>query len=148
LFSRTYLPDRIFNLLPVWGKREPMTLNTVHFLALPPLFCRSPSLHGRMGIWQGVATDSTKFQSRSPCPTLLRLKRPEGGRCAAVFYPFGHPTPYAFVPDPPKAVSPASLSSAVCFSRPPFALGLTSNVFFDSVLARNTSVTAAYISKP
>jgi hypothetical protein len=37
-----------------------------------------------MGVWQGVAMDFIKFQSGSPCPTLLRLAdsgvaRPQGG---------------------------------------------------------------------
>jgi hypothetical protein len=59
-----------------------------------------------MGVWQGVAMDSLKFHLSLPCPTLLRsvggptLKWPYGhfmgGPPAAVFYPFGHPMPYAF----------------------------------------------------
>jgi hypothetical protein len=55
--------------------------------------------------------DSLKFHPGSPCPTFLRLvggpplKRPHsrfrgnlpaGWRPAAVFYPFGRPTPYAY----------------------------------------------------
>jgi hypothetical protein len=41
-----------------------------------------------MGVWQGVAMDSLKFHPGLPCPTLL---------CpAAVFYPFGHHTSYAY----------------------------------------------------
>jgi hypothetical protein len=47
-----------------------------------------------MGVRQGVAMDSLKFHPGLPCPTLLRLA---GGLPAAVFYPFGHPTPYAYV---------------------------------------------------
>jgi hypothetical protein len=55
-----------------------------------------------MGVWQGVAVDSLKFHPSLLCPTLLRpagepsLKRPLGGRPAAVFYPFGHPMPNAY----------------------------------------------------
>jgi hypothetical protein len=51
------------------------------------------------GVWQGVAMDSLKYHSGSPCLTLPRpaggppLKRPQGERPVAVFYPFGHPTP-------------------------------------------------------
>jgi hypothetical protein len=62
-------------------------------------------------IWQGVAIESPKFHPVPPCPTLqcpaggLPLKRPlavsgvahlQGKRLAAVFYPFGHPTPYSY----------------------------------------------------
>jgi hypothetical protein len=59
--------------------------------------------------WQRV--DFLKFHPGPPCPTLLHpaggtplkrprtavsgVARPQGGRPAAVFYPFGHPTPYA-----------------------------------------------------
>jgi hypothetical protein len=63
-----------------------------------------------MGVRQGVAMDSLKFYLGPPCLTLLRpavgppLKRPYGrfrghpqpGRHAAVFYLFGHPTPYTY----------------------------------------------------
>jgi hypothetical protein len=61
-----------------------------------------------MGLWQEVPMDSLKFQLGPPCPTLLcpagrpLLKRPyghfRGGWPAAVFYPFGHLTPYAYAP--------------------------------------------------
>jgi hypothetical protein len=56
----------------------------------------------RMGVWQGVTMDSLKFHSGLPNPTLLRtegwppLKRSYGPQVAAIFYPFGHPTPYAY----------------------------------------------------
>jgi hypothetical protein len=64
-----------------------------------------------MGVWQGVATDSLRFYPGPPCPTLLRpagepplkrlhvvsgMARPQGEQPAAVFYPFGHPMPYAY----------------------------------------------------
>jgi hypothetical protein len=63
-----------------------------------------------MGVWQGVPMDSLKFDPGPPCLTLLRpaggshvkavagVALPQGGRPAAVFYPLGHPTPYAYVP--------------------------------------------------
>jgi hypothetical protein len=38
--------------------------------------------------------NSLKLHPGQPCPTLLC---PADGRPAAVFYPFGHPTPYAYV---------------------------------------------------
>jgi hypothetical protein len=41
-----------------------------------------------MVVWQGVAMDSPMFYPGPPCNTLLRP--------AALFYPFGHPTPYAY----------------------------------------------------
>jgi hypothetical protein len=65
-----------------------------------------------MGVWQGVAMDSLKFHPYPRCSTLLSpVGRPplkwftavSGVACsqgwwpAAVFYPFGHPTPYAYV---------------------------------------------------
>jgi hypothetical protein len=62
-----------------------------------------------MGVWQGVAMDSLKlkFHLGLPCPTFLHpvgglpLKQPychlQSRRPAAVFYPYGHPTPYAYV---------------------------------------------------
>jgi hypothetical protein len=53
-----------------------------------------------MGIWQGVPMDSLKFPKVPSWSTLLPPlkgpKDPKGGRPAAVFYPFGHPTPYAY----------------------------------------------------
>jgi hypothetical protein len=64
-----------------------------------------------IGVWQGVAMNSLKFHLGPPCPTLLcpaggsplkwpygrfRGGPPEDGRPVAVFYPFGHPTPYAY----------------------------------------------------
>jgi hypothetical protein len=55
-----------------------------------------------MGVWQAVPMDSLKFHPSPPCQSLIRtvgkllLKQPvRGGRPAAVFYHFGHPTPYA-----------------------------------------------------
>jgi hypothetical protein len=71
-----------------------------------------------MGVWQVVVMDLLKFHLGLPCPTLLRpaggqstkwpygcfrggppagVARLHGKRPAAVFYPFGHPTPYAYV---------------------------------------------------
>jgi hypothetical protein len=53
-----------------------------------------------MGVWQGVATDSLKFYLGLLCPTVLRpprVARPQGEWPAAVFYPFEHPTLYAYV---------------------------------------------------
>jgi hypothetical protein len=46
-----------------------------------------------MGVWQGVAMDSLKFHLGLPCSTLLC---PAGSLLAAIFYPFEHPTPYAY----------------------------------------------------
>jgi hypothetical protein len=55
-----------------------------------------------MRVWQGVATDSLKFHPGPLCPTLVRpaVARPQGGQPVAVYYPFGHPTPYADVDFP------------------------------------------------
>jgi hypothetical protein len=63
-----------------------------------------------MGLWQGVTMDSLKFHPGPPCPTLLRpaggppLKRPcglvaylQGWWSLPVVYPFGYPTPYAYL---------------------------------------------------
>jgi hypothetical protein len=59
-----------------------------------------------IGVWQGVAMDSLKFLPGQPCLTLLTpvggppingltavsgVARPQNGRPAAFFYPFGHP---------------------------------------------------------
>jgi hypothetical protein len=51
-----------------------------------------------MGVWQGVAMDSLKFHQSPPCLTLLRPTGgpPVSGAGGKVFYPFGHPTPYAY----------------------------------------------------
>jgi hypothetical protein len=66
-----------------------------------------------MGVWQGVIMDSLKIQPSAPGPTLLcpagrpfskqpyamvvsGVARLQGGRCVAVFYPFGQPTAYAY----------------------------------------------------
>jgi hypothetical protein len=71
-----------------------------------------------MGVWQGVGMDSIKFHPGLLCPNLLLpagrpagkppLKRlyglmafsgvalPQGRQPATVFYPLGHPTPYAY----------------------------------------------------
>jgi hypothetical protein len=46
-----------------------------------------------MGVWKGVAMDSLKFQRGLRYPTFLC---PAGGWHAAIFYLFGHPTPYAY----------------------------------------------------
>jgi hypothetical protein len=71
-----------------------------------------------MGVWQGVAMHTLKFHPGPPCPTLLRpmgglplkqaygcfrghltvlgMAHMQGEWPAAVFYPFRHPTPYAY----------------------------------------------------
>jgi hypothetical protein len=69
--------------------------------------------HGLIGGRQGAAVDSLKLRPGLPCPILLRPcgqatperpynrfrgSLPTGGRLAAVFYPFGHPTPCAYAP--------------------------------------------------
>jgi hypothetical protein len=75
-------------LLPPW-KQSLRSLNHVNGLKA-------------MGVWQGVAMDSFKFHLGPPCPTLLHYKavsgvaHPQGRQPAAVFYPFGHPTPYVY----------------------------------------------------
>jgi hypothetical protein len=46
-----------------------------------------------MGVWQGLAMDFLKLHPGSPCPTLLL---PAGRRPTAVYYHFGHPTPYVY----------------------------------------------------
>jgi hypothetical protein len=58
-----------------------------------------------MAEWQGVAMDSLKFHPGPLCPTLLCLAGwplpracPQGGQPATFFYPFEHPTPYAYAP--------------------------------------------------
>jgi hypothetical protein len=59
-----------------------------------------------MGVLQEVAMDSLKFHLGPPCFTLLRpagrkpLKQPYSRAPAAVYYPFGHPTHYAYDLDP------------------------------------------------
>jgi hypothetical protein len=51
-----------------------------------------------MGVWQGVAMDSLKFHPGPPCPTSINpAARPLLKGPAAVFYPFGHPTPHVYV---------------------------------------------------
>jgi hypothetical protein len=51
-----------------------------------------------MGVWQGVAMDSLKFLLGLLCLTLLMavsgVAHLQSGWLAAIFYPFGHPTPY------------------------------------------------------
>jgi hypothetical protein len=47
---------------------------------------------GKGWSWQGAVTHSLNFHPGPPCPTL---PRPAGGRPAAVFYPFGQPSPHA-----------------------------------------------------
>jgi hypothetical protein len=64
------------------------------------------------GVWQGEGMESLKFYLGSPYPRLLPpaggsppnglmavwgVAHPQGGRAAAVFFPFGHPMPYASV---------------------------------------------------
>jgi len=67
---------------------------------------RCKEVEGSMGVWQGVAMGSLKFYPGLPRPTLLcpeggpPPKRPYGrfmgGPPAALFYSFGHRTPYAY----------------------------------------------------
>jgi hypothetical protein len=80
-----------------------------------------------ISVWQGVAMDSLKFHTGPPCPTLLcpasgltphclmavlGVACPQGGPPAAVFYSFGHPTPYDYAF---RSVSPSRLSSLSLF---------------------------------
>jgi hypothetical protein len=48
-----------------------------------------------MGVWQGVAMDSLKFLPSPLCPTPVGGPL-QVGRPAAIFYPFGRLTPYAY----------------------------------------------------
>jgi hypothetical protein len=70
---------------------------------IPPLFplpSLSPvptQLWACIGVWQGVAIDPLKYNFCSPSPTLLC---PAGVLPATVFYPLGHPKPYASAPLP------------------------------------------------
>jgi YD repeat-containing protein len=80
-----------------------VTLEETKWQLLVEIVCRWRVTILRMGVWQGEAMDSLKYRHGPPCPTLLRpagklpLKRPPAGRLlAAVFYPFGHPTTYAY----------------------------------------------------
>jgi hypothetical protein len=54
-----------------------------------------------MGVGQRVAREFRKFHLGPPCPTVLRpvsgVAHLQGGWPAAVFHPFGHPTPYTAV---------------------------------------------------
>jgi hypothetical protein len=67
-----------------------------------------------MGVWQGVAMDSIKFHLGLLCPIFLCLGPTaiSGVAClqgrwpAAIFYPLGHPTPYAYVKDNVKISLP------------------------------------------
>jgi hypothetical protein len=63
---------------------------------------KSADLRNHMSIWQGVAIDSLKYLWGLACSTTLRCMGDhpcnnlmQGRRPAAVFYPLGHPTPYA-----------------------------------------------------
>jgi hypothetical protein len=64
------------------------------------------------GRWQVVTIDCLKYYQGPPCQTPLcpaggpplkglmvvsGVAQPQGGLLAAVFYPFGYPTPYAHV---------------------------------------------------
>jgi hypothetical protein len=53
-----------------------------------------------MGVWQGVAMDSLKFRPGPTMPypstVVSGVAHPLGKRLAAIFYPFGHPKPYAY----------------------------------------------------
>jgi hypothetical protein len=79
-----------------------------------------------MGVWEGVAMDSLKFYTGLLYPTLLRpageprLKQPHSrfwdGLPTAVFYPFGHPSPYAsgfsLYRPPDRGIDPQTTSIA------------------------------------
>jgi hypothetical protein len=47
-----------------------------------------------MGVWQEVAMDSLNLHPGLPCH-VSGVACQQGRRPAAVFYPLGHPTPYA-----------------------------------------------------
>jgi hypothetical protein len=52
-----------------------------------------------MGVWEGVAKlPKVSWEPAMPDPStaVLGVASPQGGRPAAVFFPFGHPTPYAY----------------------------------------------------
>jgi hypothetical protein len=64
-----------------------------------------------IGVWKGVPMDSLNFHPGPLCLTLLHPARgdtpvmalvisgvvhQQDGRPAPIFYPFGHPTPYAY----------------------------------------------------
>jgi hypothetical protein len=54
-----------------------------------------------MGVWQGLAMDSLKFTRARHALPFYALRASgvvplQGGRPGAVFYPFGHPMPYAY----------------------------------------------------
>jgi hypothetical protein len=97
---------------PGWPWPPTGRLHTVRLLRIPERNCFNRVCLASMGVWQGVAKDSLKYSPGLPCPTLLhpvsepplkrpyghlRVVHPQGRRPAAVFYPFGHPTPYAYV---------------------------------------------------
>jgi hypothetical protein len=89
-----------------------MTLDTVLVILTIAAILIPQRVPSPIGVWQGVAMDSLKFHPGPPCHTLQLaaggppLKRPysrfrgacpQGGRPAAIFYRFGHPTPCAYV---------------------------------------------------
>jgi hypothetical protein len=51
-----------------------------------------------MGVWQGVNLNCLKFHLGPPCPMAVsRVAGLQGAQPAAIFYPLGHPMPYAYV---------------------------------------------------
>jgi hypothetical protein len=52
-----------------------------------------------MGVWQGGANGHglPKVSLEYPSTAISGVARPQGGWPAAVFYPFGHPTPDVYV---------------------------------------------------
>jgi hypothetical protein len=60
-------------------------------------------LYSFMGVWQGAAMTPLKYCWGLPCSTLLchmavlGVAFPQGERPATIFYPLGHPTPYAYM---------------------------------------------------
>jgi hypothetical protein len=98
-------------------KRKQIQTNTKDYKSF---FCLKPwqSIFHKIyivgiGVGQGVAMDSLNYKPGMLCSTLLHparvpplkrpygtvlgVARPQGGlRPAAIFYPFGHPTPYTY----------------------------------------------------
>jgi len=56
---------------------------------------------------------STPCGRITPDTALWRIARPQGGWFAAVFYPFRHPTPYAYDHCPELASSPQTFVSTI-----------------------------------
>jgi hypothetical protein len=56
-----------------------------------------------MDVWQGVAGSGHGLPEVSPGPAMpypSGAAQLQGTQPAALFYPFGHPTPYTYVPKP------------------------------------------------